>query len=342
MPLFILNRSTTGTILTLVIALAGGWLGHFIAADAGWLLGALVATLVASFKGLPLRYSSTLQSMVVVLVGVSIGSALNRSMLQHFTQWIPSLAGLCVSVIATVVGVAYYLRRHGQCDHNTSVLAAYPGHLLVILQLANKHPCDVQKVVTIQSLRMLFLVLFLPMIAYIWMPEEEASVIATDYSALGWLFLAGGAGVVLAWLANVPAALLIGAIAGSGLAALSGTSVGNLPEVLKIAIFILTGAMIGTRFSNTHWGTIVRTLPVALSAMSITMLISATIALPVALITDINVIQLLLAYAPGGAEVMSLIALATGHDPAFVGLHHIARLLAMAAFFPLLVRLAIR
>ena len=342
MSLLTLNRSTIGTLLTLAIAFSGGWLGHWLAADAGWLLGSLLATLLATFKGLPLRYSPLLQSTVVVLVGVSIGSALSSDMVGHLGHWIPSLAGLCLSVVLTLAVVAYYLKRHGQCDHNTSVLSAYPGHLIVILQLASQHPCDVQKVVTIQSLRMLFLVLILPTMAYIWMPEQSLSESTTNYAALCWLFLAGGAGAMIAWLLNVSAALLIGAIAGSGFVALNGVTVGTLPDVLKVTIFTLTGAMIGTRFINTQWSTIAKTLPVALSAMSITMLVSATIALPIALMTDISVIQLLLAYAPGGAEVMSLIALATGHDPAFVGLHHIARLLAMAAFFPLLVKLAIR
>lgn len=131
-------------------------------------------------------------------------------------------------------------------------------------------------------------------------------------------------------------------MAGSGLAALSGTDIVVLPDLFKVAIFILTGAMIGSRFVNTHWREISRILPIALVAMSITMLTSAAIAVPAAWLTGFNTAQLMLAYAPGGAEVMSLIALATGHDPAFVGLHHIIRLLAMAGFFPLLVKLAIR
>ncbi|TVP49394.1 MAG: AbrB family transcriptional regulator [Halomonas sp.] len=342
MPRLILNRATTGTLLTLVIAITGGWLGHWLAGDAGWLLGALIATLAGALKGFPLRYASMLQSMVIVLVGISIGSMLQPGMLVGMANWLPTLAGLFISVLLTLAGVAFFLNRYGNCEHNTSVLAAYPGHLVVILQLATQHPCDAHKVATIQSLRMLFLVLFLPALAYIWMPEQASAHESTDYVAFGWLSVAGIAGVVVAWLLKMPASLLVGAMTGSGLAALSGTSIGTLPEGLKVAIFVLTGAMIGTRFVNTHWSAIANILPVAISAMSITMLISAAIALPVAWVTDVAAMQLLLAYAPGGAEVMSLIALATGHDPAFVGLHHIVRLLAMAALFPLLVKLAIR
>lgn len=330
------------SLLTLTIATLGGWFGYLLIGDAGWLLGALVATLAAAFKGMPLGYATSVQSIVIVLVGISIGSMLHPGMISEVAQWVPSILGLFIAVLITFIGVGYYLRRFGRYDNNTSVLAAYPGHLVIILQLANKHPCDAQKVATIQSLRMLFLVLLLPTIAFIWMPEQSDEQQLTDYLALGWISLAGLAGVLMAWLLNIPAALLIGAMAGSGFAALSGTDIVALPDPLKVTIFILTGAMIGSRFVNTHWREIFRILPVALVAMSITMLTSAAIALPVAWLTGLNIAQLLLAYAPGGAEVMSLIALATGHDPAFVGLHHIIRLLAMAGFFPLLVKLAIK
>lgn len=337
-----LDRTTFGTLLTLVIATMGGWLGHWLAADAGWLLGALLATLAGAFKGFPLRYASCLQSGVIVLAGISVGSMLQPGMLHGMTHWAPSLAGLFISLLLTITGVTYFLNHYGGCEQNTSVLAAYPGHMMMIMQLAIQHTCDVHKVTTIQSLRMLFLVLLLPALAFIWMPEQSTMNESTDYIAFGWLSLAGLAGVVLARLLNIPASLLVGAMGGSGLAALSGTSIGVLPDSLKVTIFVLTGAMIGTRFVNTHWSAIFKILPVALTSMSITMVISAAIAVPVAWITDVPAMQLLLAYSPGGAEVMSLIALATGHDPAFVGLHHIVRLLAMAAFFPLLIKFAIR
>ncbi|MBR2515384.1 MAG: AbrB family transcriptional regulator [Halomonas sp.] len=342
MPTWRLLLPGSTSLLTLTIATVGGWFGYLLIGDAGWLLGALVTTLAAAFKGMPLGYATSVQSIVIVLVGISIGSMLHPGMISEVVQWVPSILGLFIAVLITLIGVGYYLRRFGRYDHNTSVLAAYPGHLVIILQLATKHPCDAQKVATIQSLRMLFLVLLLPTIAFIWMPEQSDKQLPTDYVALGWISLAGLAGVLLAWLLNIPAALLIGAMAGSGFAALSGTEIVALPGTLKVTIFILTGAMIGSRFVNTHWREICRILPVALVAMSITMLTSAAIALPVAWLTGLNIAQILLAYAPGGAEVMSLIALATGHDPAFVGLHHIIRLLAMAGFFPMLVKLAIK
>ncbi|MBI3435054.1 MAG: AbrB family transcriptional regulator, partial [Proteobacteria bacterium] len=46
------------------------------------------------------------------------------------------------------------------------------------------------------------------------------------------------------------------------------------------------------------------------------------------------------AYAPGSADVMMILALALRLDPVFVGAHHLARVFAVSLFMPLALRLA--
>jgi uncharacterized membrane protein AbrB (regulator of aidB expression) len=45
--------------------------------------------------------------------------------------------------------------------------------------------------------------------------------------------------------------------------------------------------------------------------------------------------QIWLAYAPGGVEAMAIMALALNLDPAFVGAHHVVRILGLNVFSPL-------
>jgi uncharacterized membrane protein AbrB (regulator of aidB expression) len=49
--------------------------------------------------------------------------------------------------------------------------------------------------------------------------------------------------------------------------------------------------------------------------------------------------QVLLAYAPGGLSEMSLVALATGAEVAFVALHHVVRIVMVILAAPLAFRL---
>jgi uncharacterized membrane protein AbrB (regulator of aidB expression) len=46
---------------------------------------------------------------------------------------------------------------------------------------------------------------------------------------------------------------------------------------------------------------------------------------------------LLLAFAPGGVEIMAALAVSTGLEPALVAAHHVARLLILSVAVPLLI-----
>ncbi|MHA1109193.1 MAG: AbrB family transcriptional regulator, partial [Alphaproteobacteria bacterium] len=51
--------------------------------------------------------------------------------------------------------------------------------------------------------------------------------------------------------------------------------------------------------------------------------------------------QALLAFAPGGIEAMALMAISLDLDPAYVGAHHIARVMLMPLMIPLSARFLI-
>ena len=66
------------------------------------------------------------------------------------------------------------------------------------------------------------------------------------------------------------------------------------------------------------------------------MAVSAVFALAVSALTGQGFLSALLAYAPGGVAEMSLIALATDADPAFVAVHHLARIIFVVLSVPVL------
>ena len=328
-----------GALLNLALAIVGGLIGNALGLPAGWLVGAVAATFFGALAGLRLYFPSWLQTGVVLLIGINIGGALDPAMLPGVGQWLPSLAGLFISIIVTMTLVVMFLRGVGRFNLDSAVLASYPGHMVLVMQTAAASRCDLRQVTMTQSLRMLFLVACLPAIAHGLTGETTATApAATDWLALGALTAAGLAGVAVAHWLRLPAAILLGTVIGAGAASLAGVSMGKLPVAMELAIFVLTGALIGSRFVGTRVRTLLRMLPVALSAVTITMGATALLAWPISLLVGIPIAQLLLAYAPGGAEVMAIIALATGYDPAFVGIHHVLRLLVMALLLPVLAR----
>lgn len=336
-----MHTHISSTARTLALASLGGLAGSVVGLPAGWLLGAIGATLGASLAGYRLHYPSQLQSLVLLLVGISIGSSLSPQFFSEVASWLPSLAGLMAAMLTITFTVSHALSRLTPLSGNTSFLSAYPGHMVLILQTASQYPCNVPQVTMIQSIRLLFLVVLFPLLAQGAVTESLQQVEETHYTALALLALAAGLGAAICQHYQLPAAVLLGSILGAALVSLGGFEVGRLPMGLQVTIFILTGAMIGTRFTDNSLGRMVKLLPLSCFSVALTLLATSAIAFPISVAANIPFTQLLLAYAPGGAEVMALIALAVGHDAGFVGIHHLARLMFMAISFPLLLRLMV-
>ncbi len=70
-------------------------------------------------------------------------------------------------------------------------------------------------------------------------------------------------------------------------------------------------------------------------ALQISVAFSGALAVANVLATD--PVALVLAYSPGGLAEMSIIAVSIGRDVAFVGVHHIFRVLAALVLAPVLV-----
>ena len=55
-------------------------------------------------------------------------------------------------------------------------------------------------------------------------------------------------------------------------------------------------------------------------------------------VVDVPFAQMWIAFAPGGVEGMSAMALALALDPVFVAIHHIYRILLLIVILPILLR----
>jgi uncharacterized protein len=102
--------------------------------------------------------------------------------------------------------------------------------------------------------------------------------------------------------------------------------------------FVATGAVIGSRFRGTTLATLRTTLPGALGSVLLALTLSAGFTAAGVLLLGLPFGQLWLAYAPGGVEAMAAMALALGLEPAFVGAHHVTRIIGLNLAGPLWLR----
>ena len=124
----------------------------------------------------------------------------------------------------------------------------------------------------------------------------------------------------------------------SGILHATGLVHGRFPPLLIIVGFVATGVVIGVRFHGTSLATLRQTVPGAIGSVLLALAISAAIAAVGTLLLPLPFGQLWLAYAPGGVEAMAAMALALQLDPAFVGAHHVLRILGLNLISPLWLR----
>ncbi len=329
--------------VTLVFATGGGAALAALGAPAGWLMGAMVATAAAAILGAEIGLPSGLRDLAFLLLGISIGSGATPEGLGQIAAWPASVALLALSVTATLFAGAAYLERVHGWDRTTARFASMPGAFSAVVVMAANSAADMPRVVLAQSLRIFTLVLLMPPLISLLAPGTPTAAQASSVmnssvtnspmtNRPGETLLVFAAACLFAGLLRalrVPAGILLGAMLASVALHASGIVQGRFPPPLVIAGFVATGAVIGARFRGANLALLARTAPGALVSILIALAISAGFAFAGAQLLGMPFGKTWLAYAPGGVEAMAAMALALRLDPAFVGAHHVLRILGL-------------
>lgn len=331
-------------LATVLLAATGAGLVAALGLPAAWLMGAMIATAAAALAGLPVGLNRGAREVAFLLLGISIGSSVTPAIVGQVQAWPGSIALLMASIAATMaVSSAYLARVHGW-DRTTARFASMPGAFSSVAVLAATSSADLPRVILAQSLRVFTLVALMPPILSLASGGATGGAPAlpppatNSASAALAVFLACGAGALVLNRLRVPAATLLGAMVVSAGLHASGLVQGRFPQPLIILGFVATGAAIGARFRGTTLRTVIRTLPGAVASILLALGVSALFAGAGAWMLGLPFGQLWLAYAPGGVEAMAAMALVLKLEPAFVGTHHILRILGLNLVGPLWLR----
>ncbi|MEL6290080.1 MAG: AbrB family transcriptional regulator [Pseudomonadota bacterium] len=332
-------------LLSVGVAAIGGLAAQAVGFPAGLLAGAMAATAAAAlFLRLPIVAPDLLRRMAFFTVGATIGATVSQETLATIPTWPISLAGLAIglaSLLLIAPTVVMFLFRF---DRRTAVMSAVPGAFSFVLAFSHEIGADVRRVAVIQTLRLAGLFIVLP-IGVGAAGDASSAGASLEHSAAsntldvgGLIILAGTALVAtsLARRARVSAPEFIAPLI-AGLA-LSGGGIidGAVPTVIAAPAFIATGLVVGARFVGVDTAILREALRAAVIVFAISLAVTAIAAGVVAGILDEPFAKLWLAFAPGGLDTMSALALALGHDPAFVAGHQLVRFLALNLLLPII------
>ncbi|MCR9068730.1 MAG: AbrB family transcriptional regulator [Rhodobacteraceae bacterium] len=325
---------------TLLIGAAGATIFWLVGFPAAVLTGPAAAVSLATLLGLRTAIPPLLRDAVFLVLGLQIGSTVTPEVIETALAWPVSLLMLTATLIVVLQSARAVLRRGFGYDRMTALLAATPGHLSYVLGLSTDLAADVPRVALVQSVRVLMLTLLVPVLIALWGVEGTAQLADRGESSalsLAVLFpLALGLGLIFRRL-SIPAPLLLGAMAVSAIGHGSDLTPGAMPAWMTVVAFVCMGALIGTRFRGLDR----RGLGAAFLAGVVTTLIACAVAAAGAWLAGglvgLPPAALLLAFAPGGVEVMAAIAIETGLEPAFVAAHHVFRLVVLTVLVPILI-----
>ena len=326
--------------LTILLAAIGGAVAALLNLPAGWLMGGALAVTVAAMMGVPVALPGRVRDATFVLIGMSMGASVAPDSLTLLASWPISLAGLAIELVVIIALTGWMLTKFFKLDPGTAYLSSFPGHLSFVLSIASTGVGDARQIVIIQVIRILMLTIVVP-IGAVFLPIDHFAPPAPSSYLSAWELLAIAAGcvamgLVFIWL-KIPAGLVLGSMAAATAAKLGGLYTGSLPGPLVIISFILTGALIGSRFAGITRKEFVTAAWGGVIATGMTVGIVSVVAWLVSLVVDMPYGQLWLGLSPGALEGMGALGIALGYDTAFIAAHHVIRLLMLSFAIPLVV-----
>lgn len=317
---------------TLVIGTAGGALFAWLNLPLAWMLGAMVATTVASLGGAKLHVPGAMRSIMIAVIGVLLGASFTPEVLDRVREW-PLTIGCLVLHLGVLAAVLFlYFHRIVGFDVPTAYFSAAPGGLSEMVITGAAMGADDRTIALVHASRVLLVVLTIPLwYRFMTGVTTTPSSIGPSIGAIGLTDLAvlaacAVAGAAVGRLIRLPAYRLSGPLLASALVHATGLSSSAPPwEVVAVAQ-VVVGSAVGARFTGVPVRRVFDIMVAALVSAVVMLASTVAFALVLAPVTGIDWRSIVLAYAPGGLAEMSLIALSIGIETAFVATHHVIRI----------------
>ena len=268
-----------------------------------------------------------------------MGAAITPAAVATAATWPGSVLALLVCVATIMWLGSMLMQRLAGMQPLAALLAATPGHLSFVLAISEDENTRDNRIVLIQSLRILVLTLAVPPVAQAIngaplptlpiMPTSMAQPIlaATMVAAalLGFVFMR----------LKFPAALLLGGMAISAATHGTGLVHGGVPGWLSIPAFVTMGTLIGVRFNGITVSMLSQSMAAAVGLAVVAITIAVAFAIPVSLLTGLSIVTVVIAFAPGALEIMMAMSILMDANPAYVAAHHVLRITALSFFLPI-------
>ncbi len=335
------KKYTIELILSILLGSLGAFLAWQMNLPAPFLLGPTIVCSIGAILGLKFSIPIFLKNLCFTIIGITIGTNITPNSLAQISTWPISLLMMVLTIVLiTLFGMLFL--SHFSLDRKTSILASTPGHLSFVLSISNDIKTDTPKIAIIQSIRVLSLTLLTPILVIIISDTEISNNFNINEKniSLAQLVLIVFFSLIIGLLimnTKVPAPFLIGGMICTTVSHGSGLTEGLMLPFFSIFAFIILGIVIGTRFVSVD----IKLLKTSFfSGFLLTFagaILSLFFAFLTSKITKIELVDAIIAFAPGGLETMIAMGSIVDADQTYIAIHHVIRIIFLTFFVPFLI-----
>lgn len=327
-----------------VVAALGVMIFHLLHLPLPWLLGPIIACLIAAILGVPMRGISSLNNLMRTILGVAVGATFTWALVITMAgMWTTLILVPVMVMLIGLIGVPYFQRLWG-FDFATSYYSAMPGGLQDMLLFGEEAGGDVRALSLIHATRVLVIVVALPFILKSYWGVDltnppGAPATTLPISQLLLMALCGVVGWQIAKAVGMFGASILGPMILAAILALFGVLQHRPPaEAIWMAQFFI-GMTVGVKYAGVTVEEVSRDIAAAIGFCVILLVLAAGFVEAIHLFALAPPLETLLAFAPGGQAEMAILALIAGADMAFVIAHHVLRIVVVILGAPLAARI---
>ena len=329
--------------LTFAIGVSGVIVFRAAGLPLPFLLGPMLACLVAALAGLKLSSWGPLTNMMRTILGVAVGASFTPAVIVQMGDMLVSLA--LVPLFLLVCGVLGYpfLRRVAGFDAPTAFYSAMPGGLQDMLLFGEEAGGDPRAMSLLHATRVLLIVTILPLILWLAWDIDLTLPPGAPASSLPWpemaiMVVSGIAGWQVASRIGMFGASILGPLILTAALALTGVIEHRPPAEAIMAAQFFIGLAVGVKYTGITLTEVRRILGAGLGHAAILGAVAFVFAEAALIMGLAPPLDAILAFAPGGQAEMAVLAIVAGADVAYVILHHVLRIVIVIVGAPLIFR----
>jgi membrane AbrB-like protein len=249
------------------------------------------------------------------VIGVAAGSMIGPEVVNTIAERPVAVVGGVVATLALSLLIGQILRFSPHVNASTAAFASIAGGASGVSAVAREMGADEAIVLSLQYLRVIFVLAMVPVIAAVYGAEGEAQVAADawDKDGIAYTVVALALGLGSSRFLRFSASgLLVPLVCATALALSGYFASTNVPDVVLAAGYGATGLMVGLSFTRATVRQLVQLMPLALLQVVLGVVGCALIGLVFSSLADVSRLDGYLATTPGGLPAVTAIAIGSG------------------------------